>query len=294
MNAASGTPTQAELPAPPAAADAVRHTPAAGFALLRRLRLQKLIVPALIVGAWLAVTQANLIGSIFLPSAADLWDSFQAMRSHLPSAIASSVTMTLVGWAIGTSLGIGLGLTMSYSKVARELFGGVLDFIRPVPVFALIPLFVLWFGIGATPQIVLIALGTSVILAVTTIEAVRNVPPVYVRAGLTLGASRLRIYRTIIVPYIVPHLMGAVRVAAAAAWGLDVAAELIGAQDGLGYLMIVRQTYLDTAGIIVIVLIYSVLALTLDILLRLGERPLTRWTERSVRQGAVASVVGRA
>ena len=88
--------------------------------------------------------------------------------------------------------------------------------------------------------------------------------------------------------------MGAVRVAAAAAWGLDVAAELIGAQDGLGYLMIVRQTYLDTAGIIVIVMIYSVLALTLDILLRLGERPLTRWTERSVRQGAVASVVGRA
>src|SRR5262249_40254826 len=167
-------------------------------------------------------------------------------------------------------------------------------FIRPVPVFALIPLFVLWFGIGRMPQIVLIALGTSVILGVTTIEAVRNIAPVYVRAALTLGASRAQIYRTVLVPSIIPHLMGAIRVAAAASWGLDVAAEFIGAQNGLGYLMIVQETYLNTAGIMVIVLIYSLLALGLDTIIRLAERPITRWTERGVRTGVVAGILGQA
>ena len=183
---------------------------------------------------------------------------------------------------------------MAYSKIVRELFGGVLDFIRPVPVFALIPMFVLWFGIGRTPQIVLIALGTSVILGVTTIEAIRNLNPVHIRAALTLGSSRPRIYRTIVVPSITPHLLRAIRVAAAAAWGLDVAAEFIGAQNGLGYLMIVRTTYLDTAGIVVIVLIYSICALVLDFIIRTIANRIVRWTDRSVRSGVVASIVGSA
>lgn len=287
MSAASGASTESTASSPP-------RREQAALAFLRRLRLQKLLIPALIIGAWVGVTEAHLVGSIFLPPLGQVWDAFTGMRSNLPSALAQSITMTLAGFAIGTSFGIAIGLCMAYSRSVRELFGGVLDFIRPVPVFALIPLFVLWFGVGKMPQIALIALGTSVILGVTTIEAVRNIPPVYVRAALTLGASRQRVYRTVIVPYIIPHLMGAIRVAAAASWGLDVAAEFIGAQNGLGYLMIVRETYLDTAGIIVIVLIYSLLALGLDILIRSAEKPITRWTERGVRTGVVAAIVGRA
>jgi ABC-type nitrate/sulfonate/bicarbonate transport system permease component len=278
----------------PAERSLARRSLAPLVAGVRVMRLKKLLVPMLIIGAWVAVTEANLVANIFLPPLGDVWEAFRAMEDRLPGALAQSVSMTLVGFFIGTLLGITLGLAMAYSLTVRELFGGVLDFIRPVPVFALIPLFVLWFGIGRMPQIVLIALGTSVILGVTTIEAIRNIAPVYVRAALTLGASRLDIYRTVIVPSIVPHLMGAIRVAAAASWGLDVAAEFIGAQNGLGYLMIVQQTYLNTAGIIVIVLIYSLLALGLDTLIRFAERPVTRWTERGVRHGVVAAIVGRA
>jgi ABC-type nitrate/sulfonate/bicarbonate transport system permease component len=202
--------------------------------------------------------------------------------------------MTLGGFAIGTFLGIVLGLLMAYSRVIRDLFGMVLDFIRPVPIFALIPLLVLWMGIGRGPQITLIALGTSVLLGVTTIEAIRNVPPVYVKAGLVLGASRGRIYRTVIVPSIIPHLVGAIRVAAAASWGLDVAAEFMGSQQGLGYLMISRQSYLDTAGILVVVVIYSLLALALDQLIRRAEAHVTRWSERQSQTGLVSSVLGTA
>jgi ABC-type nitrate/sulfonate/bicarbonate transport system permease component len=261
--------------------------------LLAYAAIRKVLVPLVLLVAWIAVSETRLVGGIFLPSPGDLWTALDGMRPQLPGALAASVTMTLLGFVIGTSLGIAMGLAMAYSRVVRELFGGVLDFIRPVPVFALIPMFVLWFGIGRAPQITLIALGTSVILGVTTIEAIRNVAPVYVRASLTLGANRSTIYRTVILPSILPHLLGAIRVAAAASWGLDVAAEFIGAQNGLGYLMIIRQNYLDTAAIVVIVIIYSLLALGLDWIIRAAERPFTRWTERHAGPGVVASIVGR-
>ncbi len=256
--------------------------------------ISRFVVPVVVVVAWWLVTRHRAIDPIFLPSPADLWRSFWSMRGPLGPALETTVAMTLGGFLIGTFLGIVMGLLMAYSRIIRDLFGTVLDFIRPVPIFALIPLLVLWLGIGRGPQITLIALGTSVLLGVTTIEAIRNVPPVYVKAGLVLGASRTRIYRTVIVPSITPHLVGAIRVAAAASWGLDVAAEFMGSQQGLGYLMISRQSYLDTAGILVIVVIYSLLALALDQLIRHGEARVTRWSERQSHTGLVSSVLGTA
>ena len=260
---------------------------------------KKSVVPLLILGTWTIITYIwplaygeRLIRPIFLPGPQDLVKALMQMLRHLPEAMLSSVTMTLLGFVLGTALGIAIGLSMAYSKNTRELFGGILDFLRPVPALALIPLFILWFGIGKGPQIALIVFGTSVILGLTTIEAIRNVPPVYIRAALTMGASRWHIYRTVILPSITPHILGAVRVAGVASWGLDVAAEFIGAQTGLGYLIIVRQQYLDTPGIMLIVIIFSILAMGLDLVIRAVERPITKWTERSTRRGIVAAVVG--
>lgn len=259
----------------------------------RRL-LPKLIVPLILIVLWLVITQLKLIRPIFLPGPQDLWKAFMGMYKILPGAILTTLTMTLTGFAIGVAFGTISGLVMAYSRWVRDLLGTVFDFLRPVPVFALIPLFILWFGIGRAPQITLIALGTSVVLGVTTLEAIRNVPTIYIRAALTLGAGRQRIYSTIIVPYIVPHLIGAIRVAAAASWGLDVAAEFMGSQQGLGYLIILQQTYLRTAGIIFLVLVYSTLAVIMDTLIAQLERRITRWTERRTNIGVVASIVGSA
>jgi len=264
------------------------------WAPLRWAPLRRAVVPVVVIVVWAFISSLHFIDPIFLPSPADLLTAFNTLSPLLPGAFVSSVSMTLGGFLGGTAFGVLIGLVMAYSKNFRITFGGILDFLRPVPVFALIPLFVLWFGLGKTPQISLIILGTSVILGLTTIEAVKNVPQVFVRAALVLGANRWTIYRSVIVPSILPHMLGAIRVAGAACWGLDVAAEYIGAQTGLGHLMIVREQYLDTASIILIVIIYSGLALGLDFIIRLVERPLTRWTERSIRRGIVASIVGSA
>ena len=120
------------------------------------------------------------------------------------------------------------------------------------------------------------------ILGTATYEAARNMPSIYIRAASNLGADKRTIFRTIIVPCIFPHLIGAIRVAAAVSWGLDVAAEFMGAQIGLGFLMIVQQIYLSTSGIITIVFIYSILAILLDQGIRRVELRLTRWTERKL------------
>ncbi|UUY01536.1 ABC transporter permease [Svornostia abyssi] len=278
------------VPANAAAPVRPRRRPRVGA---RRLALRA-VVPLTLIGLWCLLSYGGIVDPLYLPSPTEMWNAFNELRADLPSAIATTVGMTLTGFVIGTALGVSLGLLMAYSSIARDLLSDVLDLTRPVPVFALIPLFLLWFGIGRGPQIALIALGTSVILGVTTLEAIRNVNPIHVRAALTLGASRGTIYRRVVLPSIFPHLLGAIRVAAAASWGLDVAAELIGSQNGLGYLMIVRQQYLDTAGILVVVVVYAVLALALDRAIVWLERPLTRWTHRDQRAGVAASILGRA
>jgi ABC-type nitrate/sulfonate/bicarbonate transport system permease component len=264
----------------------------------RRIALEsslvKACVPVGLIVIWIIVTHYRLVEKVFIPGPYDVAEAVAALARVLPGAILTTVSMTLTGFVIGTGFGTISGLLMAYNRTIRDLLGTVFDFLRPVPVFALIPLFILWFGIGRTPQIALIAMGTSVVLGVTTLEAIRNVPSFYVRAALTLGANRQQVYRTVIVPYIIPHLIGAIRVAAAASWGLDVAAEFMGSQQGMGYLIIVQQIYLRTAGIITLVIIYSLLAVIFDTIIQMAERYVTRWTERRAARGVVGSIVGAA
>lgn len=256
----------------------------------RSLRVAKsALIPIVIIAVWTTVSQLGLVRPLFMPTPSQLWGSLVGLWPLLPGAITSTLTMTISGFAAGTIGGAAMGLTMAYSVRVRDFVGPLFDFLRPVPIFALIPLFVLWFGIGRTPQVLLVALGCAVILGVTTLEAVRNVPHIYVAAAMTLGASRRRIYRTVVLPWVLPHLIGAVRVAAAAAWGLGVAAEFMGSQQGLGYLIILQQTYLRTAGIIVIVLIYSLLAVGMDLTIAGAERRLTRWTTRHTDTGTTSA-----
>ncbi|HEB13377.1 MAG TPA: ABC transporter permease subunit [candidate division CPR3 bacterium] len=190
--------------------------------------------------------------------------------------------MIVVGFIAGTLLGIGISLFMAYSRFFRDSFITIFDFLRAVPVFALIPLFLVWFGIGRWPQIALITVGVSVIISVTTFEAIRNMPRILISAAQTLGADKKQVYTTVILPAIFPHLIGAVRTGAAASFGLDAAAEFMGSQVGLGYLMIMQSMYLRTDGILAIVIIYCVLAYIADRILCVIERKLTYWTERRI------------
>ncbi len=241
---------------------------------------KSIVLVIILIAIWVIITQFKFINPIFIPSPVNLWDSLIGMKYTLPKAALYSVSMTLGGFGIGTLTGIFLGLIMAYSKNFADTVGPIFDFIRPIPIFALIPLFLLWFGSGYLAQLLFISLGISVMLGVITYEAVKNIPVIYIRAANNLGARKSRAYRTIILPWILPHIIGGIRLAAASSWGLNVAAEFMGAQIGLGHNMIIQQMYLSTSGIVIIVIIYSLFAVILDRIILIIEKRVTFWTER--------------
>ena len=129
-------------------------------------------------------------------------------------------------------------------------------------------------------------------MSFTTIEAVRNVPRIFVRAAMTCGASRMDVYRTVVIPSIVPEILLGIRFGLIAAWGLDVAAEFSSSSEGLGYFMIVRGQYLDTAGIVLSVLIFCGCAIVADRALRYLGRKCMPWNPRVVNQDFITELLG--
>ena len=265
--------------------------------------LRGLIVPFGFLGLWFLVTELELVPKFILPKPATLITILSGGQhviaaervrflDALPGALWITIQMVFAGLALGLVSGIGVGLAFGYSRWIRDTVEFTLDAIRPVPLFATIPMFILWFGVGMRPQILLVAFGVFMIMTIQTTEAVRNVPHIYVKAALTAGASRFHIYRTVVVPAIFPHLLAGLRISAAAAWGLDVAAEFMGTRTGLGYMMLARNAFLDTAGVLLIVLIFAFMAILFDFFLRSTSRRLTRWLPRGSEGGAAADLLG--
>ena len=263
-----------------------------------RARLRRIgkaaIVPLALLALWVGLTAFDLVHPIILPRPWKLVEIFFVIADVLPGATWITLQMVFGGLLVGGVAGIGTGLAFGYSKWARDLLEFSLDSLRPVPLFALIPLFILWMGIGMRPQIALIAFGIFLLLTIQTTEAVRNVPHIFVKAALTSGASRFHIYRTVVVPAIFPNILAGLRLAVAGAWGLDVAAEFMGSQQGLGYMMLTRLRFIDPAGITVIVFILGSMAITLDFILRSVNRRLTRWMPRGQSAGVVGRYLGTA
>lgn len=174
------------------------------------------IIAVLVI--WVGIVKIFKLPSIFVPSPEDIMGAFSDLRSSLGGSILASLQITMAGFAIGMVIGVGTGLLMAYSRNFMELVGPFMEFTRPIPIFAMIPLFMIWFGLGLLPQIMLVAIGVSSVLGVQTYEAIRNIPSVFINASSNLGANKRTIFRTVILPYIFPHIIGAIRVAAATSW----------------------------------------------------------------------------
>ena len=264
------------------------------FVLTRETRLDPMNVPQSLrlfftsgsPGFW-------RIDPVYLPPPEAVYNSALELSDVLLGALWISLRIVLLGLAFGGLAGIATGLILGYSPTIRRYFEATLDnLVRPVPFIAFIYLFILWFRVEAVRLVVLVAIGIFLLLSLTTLEAVRNVPQIYVKAALTAGAERFRVYRTVVIPAITPHLIASVRLGAAYAWGLLVAAELAGSQQGLGYILISRVNYyLDTASAVLIVFIFCSLAVLFDQSVRFAAGRLTRWSPRA-RRGMVGHMLG--
>jgi ABC-type nitrate/sulfonate/bicarbonate transport system permease component len=233
--------------------------------------------------AWFAVTAQgfNLVRPIKFPSPIMVVQAAVRTADLIPLDALATVCRVLFGFIVGTLLGLGLGLAMSYNKKVYYFFDPLVESIRPVPVIAMIPFFLMWFGIGEAGKLLLITLGVFAIIVVSTVEAIKNVPKIYVLAAETLGASKLQLFRTVLVPAIVPQLIGPMRVAAALSFTLVVAAEFMGANAGLGFRILEARRLFSTDVIMLGVVLIGILSAIADALIRRGAAYLTRWSERT-------------
>jgi ABC-type nitrate/sulfonate/bicarbonate transport system permease component len=180
----------------------------------------------------------------------------------------TSTRRILIGFGIGVGIGVTLGSAMSASRVVRHLIDPVIEVLRPLPPLAFIPLFIIWFGIGELPKEILIIIGVTPIMAVTSVAALDEVPEDLRLCARTLGASRLHTLVHVQLRYALPGILTGMRISMAGAWTSIVAAELIAATSGLGYLIQQAGDYLNTALVLSGIICIAVIALVLDACLR--------------------------
>lgn len=184
-----------------------------------------------------------------------------------------------VGLGLGALFGISLGLL----SIPIPSIGEVVDTVAvPVvvsPVVVAAPFFLIWFGVVAGAQILIITFYSTFLLYIYSRRAGRNVRPQYVESALTLGATRWLIFRQVYVPATVPEIAGAVRIALAGAWGLEAIAELLGAQQGVGFLIQFYSGAFQIDGMLALVLLLGVVAIIIDRTIVLVIRYITRWSE---------------
>ncbi len=241
-------------------------------------RLAMVAIVLIIVALWFVLTPKPVPELIF-PSPASAWSAIQSLGFSLVGHAATTFTRVVLGWSLGVIFGVAFGTWISWSRFAYEMTRPMIEVVRPLPPIALIPFFIIWFGIGPFGQIFLVFLGVFMVLMVQTYTCIQNLPPVFVRAASSLGASDWEIYRTVVLPGIIPGLLGALRVSAALAFGIGVAAEYMGAQSGLGFIIMVARRTLNTNTILVGTMLIGLESLALDVAIRRGVAAMTRWAE---------------
>jgi sulfonate transport system permease protein len=202
-----------------------------------------------------------------------------AILSHSLDTMVRLYTGLLVGGVIGTAL----GLAVSWSRWSRRLVDLPVQIIRTLPLLAMVPLFQLWFGTYFVGKVIFVAYGVGVIFFAGTVNAVRNVPQIYIDNARTLGASRLRLYRTVILPAIFPELRATILLSLGTAWAAVLGAEYLGAQSGLGYIIVYSEQFAYLDRMFVIALLFVIYAsISYALFDRLCLR-LLQWTPRAGR-----------
>ena len=188
-----------------------------------------------------------------------------------------SLFRVVLGFLFGALVGIPLGYAMGLSNWFRGWFDPIVEFMRPVPPLALIPLVIIWFGIGETGKIILLFLAALWIMAIAARSGVSGVNISKVHAAYSLGASKTQIMRHVIVPNSLPEIFTGARVAMGVCWGTVVAAELVAAEQGAGMMIMAASRFQNTDIVILGILLIGVIGFGIDMLMRWAERILVPW-----------------
>jgi NitT/TauT family transport system permease protein/taurine transport system permease protein len=232
-----------------------------------------LVAIAATVGMWGVISQMIPRSNLYLPSPAAVGEAFLELMAKgiLPDYIAESLRRIVLGTAIGLVVGVPLGILIGINSKVAEFFYPVLNFFQSLSGIAILPLVIVWFGY--TEKTILVAINYTVLFPVVfnVLLGVRSVPRIYVNGLRTLGASRLRIVRDVLLPGALPHVVTGLRLGMAYGWRALIAAEMLVGANGLGFMIFNAQSFFLTNRIILGMLLIGTLWVIID---RFMFRPL--------------------
>jgi NitT/TauT family transport system permease protein len=231
------------------------------------------------LAVWCVLSYADIVPSVILPSPTEVLRAFPVL--HFEEALVRSALRSLyrvmAGFALSAVVAIPMGLVMGTFPAIKAFFTPLVDPLRFLPISALVPLFIVWFGIDEMQKIVFLFVGTFVYLLPLVVEAVENVDEVYLQTATTLGASRWQLVRHVLIPGSLPAIGEALRVMNGIGWTYVILAEVVNARYGLGYLITVagKRSHVDQIFALVLVILF--IGVVTDWMIRVTNQALFRW-----------------
>jgi taurine transport system permease protein len=241
---------------------------------------------ASLIAAWAISAHFRLLPALFLPSPVEVGRAFVTVArdgfvdatlwQHLGASL-GRVFAALVG---ATLVAVPVGFAIGGSRIGRGIFDPIIEFLRPIPPLAYLPLVIIWFGIGEPSKILIIAIAMLAPIVISTASGVRGVDQDRVNAARSLGATRGQLLRHVVLPSTLPAILTGIRIALGAGWSTLVAAELVAASRGLGFMIQSAAQFLVTDVVLMGILVIAAVAFALEALLRWIERRLVPWAGR--------------
>jgi taurine transport system permease protein len=273
------SPTEIDLPAALPARRARRPRPFAA-------RHLGFVTIAALLGVWWLASALQLVPELFLPSPLSVFEKFRDVLTDgfadatLAEHLGASLARIAAALAAAILTAVPVGMAMGLWPVARGLIDPVIELYRPIPPLAYLPLIVIWFGIGETAKVIVIYLAAFAPIAIATAAGVRGVPPERINAARSFGASRRQLVALVVLPSALPDILTGIRIGLGTGWSTLVAAELIAATRGLGFMIQSAAQFLVTDVVVMGILVIAAVAFALELLVRLAERIFVPWRDR--------------
>jgi sulfonate transport system permease protein len=288
------TPLRADLATPPTDPPVPAPSPSVTWTATKTQRRTwrvpgiavKAILPIVVVALWWRGSDVGWWSAAVVPGPVKVVHTFGTLIANgsLPSNLLVSLRRALIGGAIGVFAGLSLGVASGLWRRAEEALDPTLQMMRTLPFLVLLPLFIVWFGIGETSKTVIIAMGSMFPMYLNTFAGIRNVDGRLVEMARTYQLNRAQLIRQVIVPGALPSVLTGLRYSLGVSWLALVVAEQINARNGLGYLIYNAQEFFEANVLLVVIVVYAALGLATDLAVRLLERSLLTW-----RRGFVGS-----
>ncbi|AGK75727.1 ABC-type transporter, integral membrane subunit [Streptomyces microflavus DSM 40593] len=241
--------------------------------------LRRTVGPLLLLALWQVFSATGVLHPDVLASPGTIARAGADLIADgtLPAAMGVSLQRVAVGLVLGGVVGTALALVSGLSRLGEDLVDATVQMLRTVPWVGLIPLFIIWLGIGEAPKVALIALGVAFHLYLNVYAGIRGVDTQLIEAGESLGLNRWGLVRHVVLPGALPGAMTGLRYSLATAWLALVFGESINADAGIGFLMNQAREFFRTDVIVVCLVVYAFLGLTADVIVRTLERLLLQW-----------------